>query len=419
MTLCVTIEFGSAFLRAGFGGQSEPRVEIPFRFSETVEVSYDCDENSTSGSSLCLRSPCFSELEWEQKLSPLLDEVYRKLLVRALSFRVVLILPPLAVNTSEDERRTWPQCRALERVLLEYLQVPVITYVDADLAASFALGRIQSSLSLSSSPGSCSLLSVDIGRDETRCVCLHNGATLFETLQIMPCGYNSLLQSILLSWNHLRHGEVTGQALSSQALPSETDWDYQYAQFFITTFQLDHTTNIFAQPIISLLHKSSSMNGVVESAILEKIAHDCIKKFYFSFDNPHSLLRGFLDTALACPIDLRRFMIKNVVFIGESVLQIPNIEQYFYTIVTQLFSSKEILVPLPSPVADMTWNKYSSLIPVLKSLSIMFPLPFSPKHVVWIGGGILGNMMSSFSDNSSSTFVHWVTMATRKVSLHY
>jgi actin-related protein len=166
----------------------------------------------------------------------------------------------------------------------------------------------------------------------------------------------------------------------------------------------------------SLYHQLSSFNTITPET-LECIAHSYVKEFYFSLENQHGLLRAFLDSALSCPIDLRRSMLQNVVFIGGSILSMYNMKQYFFTTLTSLFSTKGDFDELPLLVTDMVWNQYSQLLSNLQStataayhenepikiadnsLSFLHPLPFSPAHVTWVGGGLCIDNIASLRLN--------------------
>jgi len=469
----VIIEIGSNYLRAGFASESEPRVELQI----PLYADDENDEKDILHSPLLLVKSCYSlsPFEWEEKLNPLIDQVYKRLLIRATNFRVMLILSPFFSSSERQhpQQQTTcppssscsPLCQALNRIFLEYLQVPALAYVDADRAAAFAFGRIRSS---SSSPlitsrsdaRSCSLVTIDIGHYESRCICIYNGAALYETLHIVPCGYHTFVQHVLQRWEQ----ELKESSSSSYTatLTSKSEWDEKYVQSFVHTFHQTSSPdkNTHTTPIIHLLHHFSSMNQRISSTrrddddapdkvdsilLLEKIVHECIYEFYFSWDNPYSLLRGFLDTIVACPIDLKHSMIRNVVFIGEGLMKIPNIESHFYHTVIQLYTlfsttnHKEMIHRhIPIAVLDILWNTYSTLRPILLStndgtsneetteqvfqgLSILYPLPYLPKHVIWIGGGIIGSIVHSLAEPSSSSlttsckFVDWITQCGKVV----
>jgi actin-related protein len=106
---------------------------------------------------------------------------------------------------------------------------------------------------------------------------------------------------------------------------------------------------------------------------------------YFDVANPESLLRCLLSALSSCPIDLRRDVLRNVIFVGGTVEFISNFERRMLKAVADAFG--------PAGDADKK-SAFHSLWPLLHNenggLGIVHPLPFSPSAFAWTAASVMG-----------------------------
>ena len=356
-------EFGSAFLRVGIAGEPRPRHIFPLKelalasspqrhiLAEehdhdhkywTTNPSFPSDVFLTSSSGSGNSKLTLTYLH----LGPWISNLYTNhLLLKPRSRKVLIILPiyhPPGLKTS------------LEQIFLQDLQVPSILFVNQFRTIPYAIGNQNTGVM------------VDIGQNEGRVVCFFNGKMMEDTVEIVPIGYQSLLQSLSLLKNDLEQGQ------------------HQHR------------------------HQHQHQKMVVEEV-------------YFNFDNHDSLLYAFLTSLLRCSIDLRKQVVQHVVFVGGGVEAIANFEQRFIAKIQELFESKGVVECVASGSASGSGNgndgsasdtslvlvernvygvkhekyqKFNALASVIMNtpLGVLYPLQFRPALMAWVGGSIMGSI---------------------------
>ena len=334
-------EFGTAYLRVGIAGESKPRHVFPL----SPKLS---SQSESSQSSLSL--PYWSSIpslpnDLIQKkhssyhdLGPWLSNLYtHHLLLKPRSRRVIILLP---IYHPTELRTT------LESILLNDLQVPSVLFVDSFRTIPYAIG------------GSSAGMIVDIGCMEGRVVCFFNGHMCENTLQIVPVGFQSLL---------------------------------------------DRTTTTTTKEVQAL--GTATVTATATATVTDENVLGLIQEMYFDLDNMNSLIYAFLTSLLQCPIDLRRQVVKNVVFVGGGVEGISQFEQRFIRCIQGLFERDSCTVQCTLPdgtteeravyhVKDDRYRRFSSLASVIMTapLGVLYPLQFRPSCVAWVGGSIMGSV---------------------------
>lgn len=187
--------------------------------------------------------------------------------------------------------------------------------------------------------GSSSGVIVDIGYVEGRVACFFDGEMCENTLQIVPVGFQSLLSRI-------------EDSKSSDA------------------------------------NESSGSSNVKEF----------IQEMYFDLSNTSSLIYAFLSSLLKCPIDLRRMVIQNVVFVGGGVEAISQFEQRFVQCVKKLFEKRGNATDQPLLSGRIQEReKFSPLEALITTapLSVLHPLRFRPAAMAWVGGSIMASIKTN------------------------
>jgi actin-related protein len=193
---------------------------------------------------------------------------------------------------------------------------------------------------------------VDLGCVEGRLVCFFNGAICEDTLQIVPIGFQSLLDKI----------NKSKEAMNSN---SNTDND----------------------------------EGMVSVKDI-----DAVNEMYFDLENPNSLIYAFFSSLIKCPIDLRKKVVQRIIFVGGGVEGISQFEQRFVQCVKGLFeldsdadASGDGDGRTLYRVKDDGHRRFSSLANVVMKapLGVLYPLQFRPSCVSWVGGSIMGSIKLS------------------------
>ena len=152
----VVLEIGSVFIKAGFGGESSPRVVLPTGLRSWLHAEQKSRRRT-------------SDTRWRDVLGGLLQEVLvNRLQCRPRSQRLVVLEPLFA---------PWPFRRALAAVCFEYCGVPELALLPSPLPALFATGALTG-------------LVLDIGRDEARAFAVVDGRPLLPGTVVVSraCG---------------------------------------------------------------------------------------------------------------------------------------------------------------------------------------------------------------------------------------
>jgi len=218
----------------------------------------------------------------------------------------------------------------------------------------------------------------DIGRLEGRVGCVFEEACLVNTLNIIPCGFEALAQMVM------------GYCREKMQLEVESIHDG-----LAIIQSCSQTTSLSAVVVCHLPHANKYVH--IKTQVLE----DCIQEMYLDLSNPNSLIHAFFKSLLACPLDLRKDIVRNVVLIGGATLGIPSLEQRFLGCIRGLFQvqevesgDKEVAEKQRFEVRSPMHAKFQTLAAVVMNapLSITYPLPFSPTVIAWVGGSIMGSL---------------------------
>ncbi len=151
------------------------------------------------------------------------------------------------------------------------------------------------------------------------------------------------------------------------------------------------------------IHLSSQ---IINRNEINEIIHQCIYDLYFNIDNPQSLLYTFLECIIKCPIDLRLELIRNVCFTGDGVTNglLPkssHLEKEFLIVIQNLFEKVEGISNEESIQYKITDQHHhgkfqclANLLMVKGPLTLIYPLPFSPLCISWVGGSVYGMLNS-------------------------
>ncbi len=393
---CLLFEFGAAYLRVGIAGECKPRhvFVLPRTHQSTSALSSSSSSSSSSYWSSLPPLPgrilnrhhhndndMHMDMDMDmdrdsvpgygyKDLGPWLSHLYNTLLIKPRSRRVIILftLPSQSQQTSRDKNMTMtyhpPELRqTLQSCLLHDLNVPGIIFTHTHTCIPYAIGCKTGMI-------------VDVGCIEGRVVCYFNGEICEETLQIVPVGYESLVQKI-----------------SQWLLEEDVD--------------------------IKIGTKDEIMCRIANGrdAHVKQIIHE----IYYG-GSQESLIYAFLNSLLQCPIDIRKEVVSNVVFVGGGVAGIPNFEQRFMKFMQEDLFTKcqeeetEVEVEAdarkvsrkraPYTINNNLLKRFTSLVPVINGapMRVLYPLAINPSCAAWVGGSIMSAVKQSTWSNDE-----WVT----------
>lgn len=354
----IVLEFGSALVRVGLAGESKPRHIVPHALFDTERCSDgDGDYYRTT-----------EPPDWERILLPFLADLYTKcLLLKPRSRRVILV-------TGGAYQYPAAFRAALESVLLHGLSVPSVLFVDQfRTIIPYALGHTQKMG-----------IVLDIGRLEGRIGCVFEEACLLQTLNMVPCGFEALARMVM--------------DYCKGNMQLEVESIHDGLAIIQSCIQNTSSTDVI---VCHLPHADKHVQ--IKTRVLE----DCIQEMYLDLSNPNSLVHAFFKSLLACPLDLRKDVVRNVVLVGGATLAIPNLERRFLACIRNLFQERTVErgdgEKRSYEVRSPEHAKFQPLAAVVMDapLSITYPLPFSPTVIAWVGGSIMGSL-----DLSKEKWIH-------------
>jgi actin-related protein len=349
----LVFEFGAAYLRIGIAGESKPRSVIPLFSSLEPRPSIASSQEaptvvSSSGteddywSSSCT----FPRDLFLVKSSPGYEDLgpwFRNLYTHHLLLkpRSRRVIILLPIYHAFTLRTS------LETIFLTQLQVPSILFTNTFETIPYAIGEPNAGMI------------VDIGEKEGRIVCFFHGNMCENTLQIVPVGYRVTLKLL----------------------------------------------NVDDKCCATLQQNDENQ---------EKAPKQIIENLLFDLDNTNSLMYAFLSCLLECPIDLRKLVVQHVVFVGGGVEGISLLEKRFLTFIRGLFvektrvkSSTSVQENIPIyGIRHERYHQFDKLASVIMTapLGVMYPLPFRPSCMAWVGASIMGSTQRS--NSSDDGWIH-------------
>jgi len=138
------------------------------------------------------------------------------------------------------------------------------------------------------------------------------------------------------------------------------------------------------------LQSTTTSSPTVQITISLQLIKQCIHDLYFDIQNPDSLVYAFCSALLSCPIDLRKRMAQNVVMVGGGVCAIPGLEKTFGKALTRLFKRKETMDSKFAPLTTVILKGEGEQMG--RGLGIIYPLPFAPHLLSFVGGCIMSTL---------------------------
>jgi hypothetical protein len=300
----IILEVGSSVLRVGYAEQFKPQHIIPFTPVDS--------------------SKFLTESQWYSILSPLINQLYDRLMVKPTSRRVICV-------HSEYPQKSWEA--ALKQIFWNR-GVPALTFVSSMEMVPVAQGWKRG-------------LVVKVSREEAVCVAHVDGHMLSYTYQSVPCGYKSVVED-----DSIIH----------------TNWN-------------------------------------------DKMDH-----LWLDEQNPNSLVVALLKCLEACPRDVRRYVISNIVFSGDALVLVPDVGRRVTKRLKSIMEGNSIRLEDSSEqpreegddpaLLTVVPIRMSSLKSLADQLSVNTCAPHRADLISWVGASLWAAVWHKYDDDE--TRISWV-----------
>jgi Actin len=345
------VEFGTTIIRAGHADQFQPQHLIPLSKPLFDNSSANINNNKT-------------ESQWYVTLSPIIELIYDRLMVKPSSRYVVCVTQSYVVPTSfinALQQHLWNR-HVPGMVLLNTLQVGP--------PSVFGIKRS---------------LMVQIHRYETVCGCHSDGYVLPFTYQSIPIGYEDMLRAC--SDRSASSNATTAATATATSAPSTEP------QLKIPSSYNDDTTG----------------DGGSSSS-LDKLLVD--------INNPNSIIMAILLSLQECPRDVRSHVVSNIIFSGEGVTLLPDVPRRVTKQLQHVLESGGDQPQQPTATTTTTSTisslpllgiipvDFKSLRPLASRVALLSCAPYRPDIVAWVGASLYATTWMKYDDDESP--IPWV-----------
>lgn len=342
-------DIGAAYTKVGFAGETSPRATIPsqIKLSKTDKVVHIWDYSSTE--------------ELYDALVEFLHHIYfRHLLVNPRDRRVVVcesILCPTQFR------------QTLAKVFFKRYEVPSVLFAPSHLTTLFTLG-VNTGLVL------------DAGFTETVVLPVYEGYPIIKAVESLPLGGKAIHENLerqLKETAFIKGDGEDPRPLTSvmKEVPSDVLEDIKVRTCFVTN--LDRATAIQQSILQADDSKWPSPAAPVDYPLdggrtltIDGKCREVACEVLFEQDNEEqSIATLVLDSILKCPIDMRKPLADNLVFIGGTSL-LPGFSH-------RLLAELKLLLTKP---------KYKDCL-AITTFKVHAP-PAQANFTAWLGGAIFG-----------------------------
>ena len=267
---------------------------------------------------------------------------------------------------------------------------------------------------------------IDFGLNEIRigCYCSSGGSSSgggssngnygssYSSLEFINIGKDFIFKSI---WNQIHDDDDDELEYNDDVMYVLEDIMKTMSSSSLSSYQSRTSTNV-KQSTTTTTTSTTTTTTKIRNKILSKVSIEKIQEiisttiheYYFNIHNSNGLLYIFLKCILQYPIDVRSKVIRNICMVGGGMLWIQHddFERRFLESIYNLFE-QEVNDDNGKryKMKNERYKKFDSLamlFMVKGPLKIVYPLPFSPAIIGWVGGSVLGALDSTFDDGSNS-----------------
>ncbi|XP_041469379.1 actin-related protein 10-like [Lytechinus variegatus] len=344
-------DIGAAYTKVGFAGETSPRATIPskIKLSKTDKIVHIWDFTNTE--------------ELYDALVEFLHHIYfRHLLVNPRDRRVVVCESVLCPT---QFRQT------LAKVFFKRYEVPSILFAPSHLTTLFTLG-INTALVL------------DAGYNETTVLPIYEGYPIIKAVESLPLGGKAIHENLerqLKETGTIRENGEEHKPLSSvmDSIPADVLEDIKVRTCFMTNMEratsiqqsiLQGDDSKWPSPAASVEYP---LNGGRTLTIDGKTREIACEVLFEMDSDEQSIATLVLDSILKCPIDMRKPLADNLVFIGGTSL-LPGFSHRLLAELKQL----------------LTKPKYKDCL-AISTFKVHSP-PAQANFTAWLGGAIFGGL---------------------------
>ena len=105
--------------------------------------------------------------------------------------------------------------------------------------------------------------------------------------------------------------------------------------------------------------------------------------------NPNSLMMALLKCLSVCPTDLKRDVVSNLVFAGDTLVLVPDLARQIRNRLIAVLNNSAVSFD-EEPVSDLTVvpTECSALSPLASSVAVTTTTPLRPDLVSWVGASL-------------------------------
>ena len=363
----IVLEWGSStVLRVGYAEQFQPQHIIPLP-QEPFQKLKDLSSSLVEGD---------EESRWYDVVSPIVRQVFDRLMVDPTTRRVVVIGQPYPV-------RSWET--AMKEALWN-LGVPAVAFLNFCEVVPLAQGWKRG-------------LVVHVGTQESHFLAHVDGHPL-------PFTYQGKFVAFVLTSMHLSLG-MQGEANVECKATSNL---YCYCIFFIGRL---YTYTNYNQTVVP----SGYNTAVEDSQKIQSKWDERMEKTWLDEHNPNSLVVGLLKCLKESPTDTRKDLIANIVVCGDTPMIVPDLGRRLALKVKQVLSNSatpETDDNAPSSTGDKPDEPHITFVPVAtqqlqplaEHVGVLSCAPHRADLISWVGGSVYVSIWHRHHDQDAH--VPWI-----------
>ena len=132
---------------------------------------------------------------------------------------------------------------------------------------------------------------------------------------------------------------------------------------------------------------------------------DTMSQLLLNENNPNSLVSAVLKCLEACPRDIRRYVISNLVFCGDGMVLLPDLGRRVGQRIKDILEGTQSPLELGAAQDDaqlaVVPTKIAALKPLVENLAVTSCAPHRPDWISWVGSSLWAAIWNKYDDDES------------------